>query len=509
MISPCLLILCSQLAAAPGPAPAVPGADAPGGQRPLNLNLERVALPPESDDRLLKILLIGDSQMGQSGNRLAGQVQKWDVDIVGRLLSCEYQGSAGVLFTSVTGGAYGAILTSTRIALGDDHGDGNTGSHFHHSRRFGVLGSIQPDFSALGTIGMLPGAPTRPADLDSRKNARVAIYDRPGGFTRFRLSEIRGGTQGDSTDYGLPADPGPELTGAGVVRWFNHTIRPAGELGSAGQSPVGIVYKDSDALDSDRSLHTLGALIHNSPSGTDFPDHGLVVAHISQSGWSAYDHLHTLNEDAIDAAVQMAEGFDTVMIVLGHNREDDFNASTNPNAYPINMKALADRITARHLANAFDAPDVVMVAPWPLGTPALNVRIATQTHDLHELCADEGYGFINLFDFFGGQSLGGVMDTPRGQATYVMDAAGTHPNDTATASNLMLDIEWNFDPSNWVIDCPPDLAEPYGTLNFFDLAAYIALYTAQDPGADLAAPFGTFNFFDLAAYIGSYNAGCP
>lgn len=57
--------------------------------------------------------------------------------------------------------------------------------------------------------------------------------------------------------------------------------------------------------------------------------------------------------------------------------------------------------------------------------------------------------------------------------------------------------------------CPADLAEPFGTLNFFDVAAFIALYNAQDPAADLAAPAGVFNFFDVAAFIAAYNAGCP
>lgn len=57
--------------------------------------------------------------------------------------------------------------------------------------------------------------------------------------------------------------------------------------------------------------------------------------------------------------------------------------------------------------------------------------------------------------------------------------------------------------------CGPDLAEPFGTLNFFDVAAYISLYNTQDPAADLAAPFGTLNFFDISAYIAAYGAGCP
>ncbi len=56
---------------------------------------------------------------------------------------------------------------------------------------------------------------------------------------------------------------------------------------------------------------------------------------------------------------------------------------------------------------------------------------------------------------------------------------------------------------------PADLAAPFGTLNFFDLSAYLALFNAGDPAADLAAPFGTLNFFDLSAYLSTFNAGCP
>ncbi|MCC5823669.1 MAG: serine hydrolase [Phycisphaerales bacterium] len=48
-----------------------------------------------------------------------------------------------------------------------------------------------------------------------------------------------------------------------------------------------------------------------------------------------------------------------------------------------------------------------------------------------------------------------------------------------------------------------------GVLNFFDFAAFIAAYNAQDPAADLAPPFGVWNFFDVAAFIDAYNAGCP
>lgn len=57
--------------------------------------------------------------------------------------------------------------------------------------------------------------------------------------------------------------------------------------------------------------------------------------------------------------------------------------------------------------------------------------------------------------------------------------------------------------------CPADLFEPFGELNFFDISAFIGLFNADDPAADFAAPFGSLNFFDVAEYIAQFNAGCP
>lgn len=56
--------------------------------------------------------------------------------------------------------------------------------------------------------------------------------------------------------------------------------------------------------------------------------------------------------------------------------------------------------------------------------------------------------------------------------------------------------------------CRPDVAAPYGTLNFFDINAFTAWHTAGDPAADWNRD-GTVNFFDMSDYIADYNAGCP
>jgi choice-of-anchor B domain-containing protein len=55
---------------------------------------------------------------------------------------------------------------------------------------------------------------------------------------------------------------------------------------------------------------------------------------------------------------------------------------------------------------------------------------------------------------------------------------------------------------------PADLAEPFGSLNFFDVSAFLGAFNAQDPSADLNGD-GSFNFFDVSDFLTEFNAGCP
>ncbi|MFK7885055.1 MAG: S8 family serine peptidase [Phycisphaerales bacterium] len=79
-----------------------------------------------------------------------------------------------------------------------------------------------------------------------------------------------------------------------------------------------------------------------------------------------------------------------------------------------------------------------------------------------------------------------------------------------------------FDPAEWhaarlvvygtpsgPTPCSPaDVSDPIGTLNFFDVAGFIALFNAGDSAADFDQN-QVWNFFDIAEFIASYNAGCP
>ena len=47
-----------------------------------------------------------------------------------------------------------------------------------------------------------------------------------------------------------------------------------------------------------------------------------------------------------------------------------------------------------------------------------------------------------------------------------------------------------------------------GSLNFFDVSAFLSAFSAQDPSADLTGN-GTFNFFDISEFLTLFAAGCP
>lgn len=57
------------------------------------------------------------------------------------------------------------------------------------------------------------------------------------------------------------------------------------------------------------------------------------------------------------------------------------------------------------------------------------------------------------------------------------------------------------------LPCAIDLNDD-GQLNFFDVNAYIELYTAMDPAADMNND-GQFNFFDVTAFVVAFQNGCP
>lgn len=69
-----------------------------------------------------------------------------------------------------------------------------------------------------------------------------------------------------------------------------------------------------------------------------------------------------------------------------------------------------------------------------------------------------------------------------------------------------------FDAIGWdIFDAcsPADFAEPFGTLDFSDVIAFLAAFSAMDASADFALPAGVFDFSDVIAFLGAFASGCP
>lgn len=51
---------------------------------------------------------------------------------------------------------------------------------------------------------------------------------------------------------------------------------------------------------------------------------------------------------------------------------------------------------------------------------------------------------------------------------------------------------------------PADLAEPFGTLDFSDVVAFLGAFASGDDAADLAPPLGTLDFTDIVAFLAAF-----
>ncbi|MEZ6243314.1 MAG: GC-type dockerin domain-anchored protein [Phycisphaerales bacterium] len=123
---------------------------------------------------------------------------------------------------------------------------------------------------------------------------------------------------------------------------------------------------------------------------------------------------------------------------------------------------------------------------------------------------------------------GAYQDTSLGRVTFELDVTFDYtPNPGATGVDvfsyrarcdisdgvgnpvyvysLPAFVRVNVGPAS----CPADLAEPFGTLDFSDVFAFLVAFGAMDAPADLAEPYGAFDFSDVFAFLIAFGDGCP
>jgi len=140
----------------------------------------------------------------------------------------------------------------------------------------------------------------------------------------------------------------------------------------------------------------------------------------------------------------------------------------------------------------------------------------------------------------GGPNPGSMWSNNASSASWNnVDISNTAPGDTITnggvivSTSITYDIDGdnifnnpssgNFDPAAPAdeaysvamyigyyqdeVACPADITGD-GSLNFFDISAFLTAFSAMDPIADFTGD-GAFNFFDISAFLSAFSAGCP
>ena len=83
---------------------------------------------------------------------------------------------------------------------------------------------------------------------------------------------------------------------------------------------------------------------------------------------------------------------------------------------------------------------------------------------------------------------------------------------TPEQANRMRCSLFNYRPNLWQSAQGPcsdaDVEEPFGELDFFDIARFITDLQAQNPSADINND-GSYDFFDVSGYLSLYQMGCP
>jgi len=420
---------------------------------PLNWNLDKIALPTQATTKLSrKVIWIGDSQSEQSVERMGGQIpENIDAPITGLMAYNINQQSVGIHANAfdITGPP---STTSVSVEPGSAWpGGASSGFHLGYSRSILVSGGDLSNNTEVHSVGLTNASGfTGTLDLDSEWSAIVAYVNDSASWVGVGLQEFRNTTDGNTVNVGNGGGAGDAdgnfdraggldlITASDGSGTIEASIRAAGAggFGSEGDEPVGInfITRGTSGDEEDLYLQIVGTYFKNAAAGS-YPSGGLQFIPIFQGGYSADDHLDEIDNAARLAAVQAINGADLVVIMLGHNPE---NSGTRAD----NIEQLANNMITRHTGAGFAEPDILVIAPWQ--SDGAGSWTESEANSIYTKCRQNGWGFINLWRYYGGDSPGALDG-------YTMDGSDIHPGNAATANLIAEDIIGVMtDESGWV-----------------------------------------------------------
>ena len=125
----------------------------------------------------------------------------------------------------------------------------------------------------------------------------------------------------------------------------------------------------------------------------------------------------------------------------------------------------------------------------------------------------EAYTIGNRFDVAGtvlASELSGTPTTIKVQAPFTVIGIDDMRLKLTSTTTGVIKVD-NIFVANEIVDLgcgDADFAEPLGTLDFFDISAFLSLFGEQSPQADLNND-GKLDFFDVSDFLDAYAIGCP
>ncbi|MEZ6242525.1 MAG: GC-type dockerin domain-anchored protein [Phycisphaerales bacterium] len=166
-----------------------------------------------------------------------------------------------------------------------------------------------------------------------------------------------------------------------------------------------------------------------------------------------------------------------------------------------------------------------------IGVVDLGLGLQTATIPLGEYCtglfADPAHGVAYAATGDSNTTLGGAMGWSHSESgrLHVIDLSTLTITDTIELGYAPSAMDFDASGSRAILPAPEgdgavivgvgggcneaDLAEPFGSLDFSDVLAFLTAFGAMDPAADLAPPMGVFDFSDVLAFLTAFGGGCP
>ena len=414
---------------------------------PRNYNLQRLhakgVLPTQADNNLVKMLFVHDSVGMISSKRLSGAIRTRDLNFIGFLNPITNISEIGLYrVTKQTANMAYTTVDLTEPWSGTDADD-----------TYNI--SIGQEMAATGAFGNQSSFVYFSMDFGSLGGGSVVNQDKfSGGFLWQSANDGWFGIQSQgcwssgnplqAANYTIAGNKFNETGLNSAVGITDLNAENFNDFGTDPDDSVGFVLQNRGDLSNGDIGRPLGWYIFKDGNQTtpdrSLPGDGLYYANVGAGGMNADDHINKLDQDVVDELIEHIGGYEVVMIKLSLNPEPTASDKAD------NIKAVAQRWIDRHAALGYtgdDAPEILIINSYQ--SDGSGSWTAQRRAEVWDMIRAEDYALIDLWGLYGGESPGLLSG-------YTMDGGGTgvHPDDAATAENIMQDILNEMDPARFV-----------------------------------------------------------